>query len=151
MSKSAHPWGDESSPFEALGGEAVIRSIVEDFYDIIDAEAPVLRAMLPKDDSTSRRKLGDYIVEWTGGPELYTPERGHPRMKMRHMPFVIAESDARQWLACMTKALDVNDVNGDVRAFLDQRIEQLAWHLVNSSDDDPNTADRRRLTLNQEP
>lgn len=131
---SEHAWGDAPTPFEELGGERVIRSIVEDFYDLIEAEAPVLRAMLPKDDSASRRKLGDYLIEWTGGPALYTHVRGHPRMRMRHIPFVITNSDARQWLGCMAKALDANEVDGDVREFLDQRIEQLAWHMVNSSD-----------------
>lgn len=148
MGKNA--WGDKATPFEELGGEAAIRSIVEDFYDIIDADAPVLRAMLPKDDSTSRRKLGDYLIEWTGGPALYTPVRGHPRMRMRHLPFVIAQSDARQWLECMRRALDMNDVGGDVRDFLDERIEQLAMHMVNADDDDPKTAERRRLTVHYE-
>lgn len=148
MDQTTHPWGDAATPFEALGGEPVIRSIVEDFYDLIDAEAPVLRAMLPKDDSTSRRKLGDYLVEWTGGPALYTPVRGHPRMRMRHMPFVIAQSDAQEWLDCMRRALDMNDVKGDVRTFLDQRIEQLALHLVNADDDDPQTDVRRSLSVN---
>lgn len=145
-----HAWGDAPTPFEGLGGEAAIRAIVDDFYDTIDSEAPVLRAMLPKDDATSRRKLGDYLVEWTGGPALYTPVRGHPRMRMRHMPFVITESDARQWLGCMAVALDTNDVDGDVRQFLDHRLEQLALHMINSSEDDPRTSDRRNLQLRAE-
>ncbi|MCB1245894.1 MAG: group II truncated hemoglobin [Acidimicrobiia bacterium] len=147
MTEVAHPWGNAATPYEELGGEVAIRAIVEDFYDRIDADAPVLRAMLPRDDSTSRRKLGDYLVEWTGGPALYTPVRGHPRMRMRHMPFVIAESDAQKWLECMGEALDANDVAGDIRTFLDQRIEQLALHMVNASDDDPTTAQRRTLTI----
>ena len=139
MQETTHPWGTAATPYEALGGEPTIRAIVESFYDLIDSDAPVLRAMLPKDDSTSRRKLGDYLVEWTGGPALYTPVRGHPQMRMRHMPFVIAQSDSRKWLECMNRALDMNGIDGDVRTFLDQRIEQLALHMVNS-DDDPNKA-----------
>lgn len=143
-----HAWGAAATPFDAIGGEPKIRAVVETFYDLIDSDAPVLRAMLPIDDSTSRRKLGDYLVEWTGGPALYTPVRGHPQMRMRHMPFVIAQSDAQQWLDCMKRALDLNGVHGDVRDFLDQRIEQLALHMVNADDDDPKTAERRRLALN---
>lgn len=136
MDRTQHAWGDEATPYDAVGGETVIRAVVEDFYDIIDTEAAALRAMLPIDDSTSRRKLGDYLIEWTGGPALYTPERGHPRMRMRHEPFVITETDAATWLACMAKALDRQNVKGEVRSFLDDRIHALAFHLVNAASDD---------------
>ncbi len=98
-----HPWGVAPTPYEALGGEDVIRSIVDRFYDIIDTDAPVLRGMLPKDDSVSRDKLSAYLVEWTGGPALYTPIRGHPRMRMRHLPFAIGEAEVTTWLACMAR------------------------------------------------
>jgi hemoglobin len=147
MGETRHAWGDAATPFDAMGGEPKIRAVVETFYDLIDERAPVLRAMLPKDDSTSRRKLGDYLVEWTGGPALYTPVRGHPRMRMRHMPFVITEQDAHQWLECMSEAFDQHGVGGDVRAFLDERIKQLAHHMVNAAADDPRTRDRRRIRV----
>lgn len=129
----------------------MIRSIVEDFYDIVALDAPVLRAMLPSDDSTSRRKLGDYLIEWTGGPGLYTPVRGHPRMRMRHRPFVITEPDALDWLACMAKALDAKGVEGHVRAFLDDRLHALALHMVNADADDPRTEQRRMLEVRPNP
>jgi hemoglobin len=131
MDETTHAWGDDATPFDALGGERKIRDVVETFYDLIDRDAPTLRAMLPKDDSTSRRKLGNYLVEWTGGPSLYTPERGHPRMRARHLPFAIGESEVEQWLVCMTAALDENEVTGDIRSFLDERIGALAHHMRN--------------------
>lgn len=126
-----HPWGDAPTPYEALGGDGVIRSIVDRFYDIVDADAPVLRGMLPKDDSVSRDKLSAYLVEWTGGPAVYTPTRGHPRMRMRHLPFAIGEAEVTIWLACMARALDDNNVRGQVRAFLDNRLTNLAHHMRN--------------------
>jgi hemoglobin len=131
VEETRHAWGDAATPFYAIGGEPKIRAVVETFYDLIDRDAPVLRAMLPIDDSTSRRKLGDYLVEWTGGPPLYTAERGHPRMRARHLPFAIGPSEVDQWLACMAEALDENDVAGDVRTFLDERIAALAHHMQN--------------------
>jgi hemoglobin len=149
--ETQHAWGSAATPFEALGGETVIRGVVEDFYDLVNAEAPVLRAMLPKDDSTSRRKLGDYLIEWTGGPALYTPVRGHPRMRMRHMPFVITETDAVDWFRCMGMALDGRGISGPVRSFLDERLRALALHMVNTDEDDPKTQDRRSLDLRTEP
>lgn len=128
---SAQPWGDAPTPFDALGGEVVIRSIVDRFYDIVDADAPTLRSMLPKDDTVSRDKLYAYLVEWTGGPALYTPDRGHPRMRMRHMPFAIGPDEVEAWLGCMDRALDDNDIEGPVRSFMDDKLSSLAHHMQN--------------------
>ena len=57
MSEGTHAWGDADTPYLALGGDAVIRAVVERFYDLIDVDAPDIRAMLPADDSVSRRNL----------------------------------------------------------------------------------------------
>ena len=131
MVDTTHPWGDAASPYEAIGGESAISAVVETFYDLIDAEAPTLRAMLPADDSVSRRKLASYLIEWTGGPDLYTVERGHPRMRARHLPFEIGSDEVDLWLACMSGALNANGVTGDVRTFLDERLTALAHHMRN--------------------
>lgn len=132
MGDKDKPWGAFDTPFDALGGEEKIRSIVDRFYDLVDADAPTLRAMLPKDDSVSRDKLFAYLVEWTGGPELYTPERGHPRMRMRHAPFSIGPDEVDMWLRCFAQSLDENEVDGDIRTFLDTRITTLAHHMQNT-------------------
>jgi hemoglobin len=131
MEDSSKPWGPFDTPFEALGGQEKIRLIVDRFYDIVETDAPTVRAMLPKDDSVSRDKLYAYLVEWTGGPELYTPERGHPRMRMRHDPFAIGADEVALWLRCFGRSLDDNDVTGDVRTFLDERVGALALHMQN--------------------
>jgi hemoglobin len=131
MGAEVNPWGQYDTPFDAVGGEEKIRSIVDRFYDIVDTDAPVLRAMLPRDDSVSRDKLFAYLVEWTGGPALYTPERGHPRMRMRHDPFSIGAEEVEMWLRCFAHALDDNSVEGPIRDFLDDRIGALAHHMQN--------------------
>jgi len=132
MSSERHAWGFADTPFDEIGGEAPIRQIVESFYDLIASDAPTIRAMLPSDDSVSRRKLGDYLIEWMGGPDLYSSERGHPRMRARHLPFSIGSTEVDQWLACMDRALDENRVTGDVRAFLDEKVTALARHMQNA-------------------
>ena len=131
MEQSEHQWGIEPTPFDALGGEARIRSIVERFYDLIESDAPVLRAMLPADDSVVRKKLSLYLTEWSGGPEVYTADRGHPMLRRRHLPFAIGKEEVETWLACMGRALDDNGVDGQVRDFLDEKIAALAWHMMN--------------------
>ena len=131
MSEGTHAWGTADTPYLAVGGDAVLRAVVERFYDLIELDAPAIRAMLPSDDSVSRRKLTDYLIEWTGGPALYSPDRSHPRMRARHLPFAIGSEEVEQWLACMAKALDGEDVSGDVRQFLDERLTALAHHMRN--------------------
>ena len=133
MTNADHPWGPYPTPYDAIGGERKIRSIVDRFYDIVDADAPVLRAMLPRDDSGSRDKLYAYLVEWTGGPALFTPQRGHPRMRMRHDPFQIGADEVETWLLCFGRSLDDNEVEGPVRAFLNERITALAHHMQNQA------------------
>ncbi len=131
MTEADNPWGTDPTPFDALGGQERIRSIVDRFYDLVDADAPNLRAMLPADDAISRQKLFEYLVEWTGGPDLYSSHRGHPRMRMRHMPFAIGQPEVDAWLACMERSLDDNEVTGPVRAFLDDKLTALAQHMRN--------------------
>lgn len=115
--------------FERIGGEAVIRQLVDRFYDVMDAEplAAGIRALHPADLSGSRDKLFWFLVGWMGGPPLYIQRFGHPRLRARHLPFPIAERERDEWLWCMFKALD--EVVPDV-----QLREQLAHSLAQTAD-----------------
>lgn len=130
-SGTVHPWGDEATPYDAIGGGDGVRRLVESFYDRIDAESPKLRAMLPRNDSGSRQKLFEYLSGWLGGPNLYVEKRGHPRLRMRHFPFPIGEAEAIEWMRCMRLAIDDAEVPEPASTFLDSRLEPLAQHMVN--------------------
>lgn len=132
-SQGRHPWGDAETPFEELGGETAVRSLVEAFYDIIEEESPPLRAMLPANTSGSRQKLYEYLSGWLGGPPLYTDKRGHPRLRMRHFPFTIGEAEAAEWMRCMEAAMDRTGVEGAIAAFLKARLDPLASHMINQT------------------
>ncbi|MDQ3782460.1 MAG: group II truncated hemoglobin [Actinomycetota bacterium] len=125
------PWGSHATPYEAIGGDAAVRDLVERFYDRIDAAAPTLRAMLPRNDSTSRVKLYEFLSGWLGGPPRYIEKRGHPRLRMRHFPFAIGDDEVAQWLRCMGEALDEVGIDGELREFLDQQFALSAAHLRN--------------------
>ena len=99
-----HPWGDEATPYLALGGDPAVRALVDAFYDVIEAESPVLRGMLPAKTTGSRQKLYEYLSGWLGGPPLYTDKRGHPRLRMRHLPFPIGPAEADEWMRCFRAA-----------------------------------------------
>ena len=102
------------------------------FYDRIDATAPTLRAMLPRDDSVVRQRLYEFLSGWMGGPPLYTEKRGHPRLRMRHLPFPIGEAEVLEWLRCMGETLDELGVEGQIREFLDERFATTAHWMRNT-------------------
>lgn len=130
---ATHPWGEAETPYVEIGGRASVKRLVEDFYDIIEAESPALRAMLPRNTATSREKLYEFLSGWLGGPQLYWEKRGHPRLRMRHFPFSIGDEEATEWMRCMEKAMDLGNVTGQLRDFLTTKLTESALHLRNQS------------------
>lgn len=132
-SSTAHPWGDADTPYAEIGGMDRVRQLVETFYDIVEAESPILREMLPSDTSVSRAKLFEFMTGWLGGPPLYIEKRGHPRLRMRHFPFSIGDYEAAEWMRCMTEALDETKVADPLRAFLIEKLGESALHMRNQT------------------
>lgn len=97
----------DMTPYQLLGGEGVVRWLVDRFYDIMDTDpaAAPLRAMHPADLAGSRQKLFMFLSGWLGGPQLFVQSFGHPRLRMRHMPFAVDESARDQWMHCMRQAV----------------------------------------------
>lgn len=100
------------SPIVYFGGSAEerqqnVRSLVDRFYDEMDRNPAFarIRKLHPADLAHSREKFYLFLSGWMGGPDLYSPQFGHPRLRMRHMPFPIASEDRDQWLSCMLNAL----------------------------------------------
>jgi hemoglobin len=93
--------------YERIGGETVIRRLVDRFYDLMDEDPDYfgVRKLHPQDLTHSRQKLFMFLSGFTGGPSLYTEKYGEPRMRTRHMPFAIGISERDQWLSCMGRAM----------------------------------------------
>jgi hemoglobin len=106
----------EISMFERVGGTVTIDRLVETFYGRMDVlpEAQVIRAMHQADLGPTKNLLKRYLCEWMGGPKLYSAEKGHPRLRQRHMGFKIGEQERDAWLLCMSGALE--ETVADVRA-----------------------------------
>ncbi len=104
------------------------------FYDVIEEESPVLRAMLPASTRNTRKKLAMYLSGWLGGPPLYEEKWGHPRLRMRHMPFSIGTAEADEWMRCMGIAMNRVGVEEPLRTFLEERLGPLALHMRNRDD-----------------
>lgn len=130
----AHPWGDTGTPYEEIGGADAVGRLSDAFYDVIEEESPTLRAMLPASTTNTRKKFAMYLSGWLGGPPLYEEKWGHPRLRMRHMPFPIGTIEAEEWMSCMRRAMDRVDLAEPLRTFLDERFGQLALHMRNMED-----------------
>lgn len=89
--------------YEELGESFFVR-LVDAFYVGVQANEQ-LRAMYPEDLTESKRHLTLFLIQYWGGPATYQNERGHPRLRMRHVPFVIDDAARDAWLAAMRAAL----------------------------------------------
>lgn len=124
---------NQPSLYELIGGEQELRKLVDRFYDLIDSspEATQLRSLHPKSLKQSREKFFMFLSGWSGGPQLYIEKYGHPRLRMRHMPFSIGIVERDQWIWCMNKALDEMQMNPAVIEYLKARFAESAEFLRN--------------------
>lgn len=120
-------------PYDLIGGESVVRALVDRFYDLMDLEPgyAALRAAHGTELSGARQKLFMFLTGWLGGPPLYTQEHGHPRLRMRHMPFSIGVLERDQWVACMDQAMGEVGIEPTLRARLKASFMQTADWMRN--------------------
>ena len=120
-------------PYDLIGGEPVVRGLVDRFYDLMDLEPryAALRAAHGTELSGARQKLFMFLSGWLGGPPLYTQEHGHPRLRMRHMPFSIGVLERDQWVACMDQAMGEAGIEPTLRARLKASFMQTADWMRN--------------------
>jgi hemoglobin len=123
------------SMFERIGGTVTIDRLVESFYQRMDTlpEARGIRAMHRDDLGSTKQVLKRYLSEWTGGPKLYSPEKGHPRLRQRHMGFPIGSAERDAWLLCMRGALDETVADAAAREELDAALTKLADWMRNQA------------------
>ncbi|MGP8059209.1 MAG: globin [Acidimicrobiales bacterium] len=117
--------------FERVGGEPFFETLVERFYAGLAAD-PVLRPLYPDDLTEPKAHLAMFLAQYWGGPPTYSEERGHPRLRMRHAPFVIGTLERDAWLRHMSAA--VNDAHlpeGDEAELL-AYFEMAAQSLMNA-------------------
>jgi hemoglobin len=124
------------SPYDRLGGEAAVRAVVERFYDAMTELEPALAGLHPCDERgyvarASRDKFALFFIGWLGGPQDYFAQHGHPRLRMRHAHVPVNDAMIAAWLRCMKHALDGCGVAGEIREFLELRLQDVAMHLRN--------------------
>ena len=123
---------DTPSVYDRLGGEPAVRALVERFYALMDElpQAQAVRQLHPPSLAHSADSLFKFLSGWFGGPPLYIRERGHPRLRMRHMPFAIGPAERDQWLLCMRQALREQVADLQLRAAVEQAFVGMADHMI---------------------
>ena len=118
--------------YESVGGEPTFRRIVGRFYELV-AKDEVLRPLYPEEDlGPAEEHLRLFLMQYWGGPHTYSQLRGHPRLRMRHVPFRIGPTEREAWLRCMRTAVDEAGLDEEHRVVLWNYLEMAANSLVNS-------------------
>ena len=125
------------TPFDQLGGEAVVRQIAAAFYDHMDAHEPALAHTHKLDEQgrvhpDSRERFALFLIGWLGGPQTYMERHGHPRLRMRHAHVAIDQALRDAWLRCMHAALAQVDSNDRVKQALASKFAEVAEFLRNT-------------------
>ena len=124
---------------QRIGGRATMERIVSEFYDRVEAD-PELRPVFPEDLTEGREKQALFLEQWLGGEPRYSEKYGHPRLRMRHFPFVIDQRGAGLWLRHMAEALRAAGVPEQEKAEILAGLGPLARHMVNADQDVPREA-----------
>jgi hemoglobin len=116
--------------YELAGGDAPFRRLIDAFYQRVERE-PLLRPLYPADLTPSREHLFLFVTQYFGAPPRYNALRGHPRLRMRHAPFVIGQAERDAWVRHMLAAVEQAGFAEPARSALVEYFERAATFLIN--------------------
>jgi hemoglobin len=118
--------------YTRVGGEQTFRTLVQRFYSSV-ASDPTLRPLYPEEDlAPAAERLTLFLIQYWGGPTTYSQSRGHPRLRIRHAPFVIGTAERDAWLRHMREALDSLQLDPELAAELWKYLSMAAESMRNS-------------------
>jgi hemoglobin len=121
-----------TTPYEAMGGHDAFVRLVDVFYAGV-ATDEVLRPMYPEEDlGPASVRLRMFLEQYWGGPHTYSEQRGHPMLRMRHVPFAVTPEARDRWLLHMRAGVDAMDLPRDLDKQLWDYLTAAAFSLVNT-------------------
>jgi hemoglobin len=126
------------TPFQRVGGAEKMRELIERFYELMFETEPALTRLHRtgadgRVDEGSRQRFALFVMGWLGGPQSYTEQHGHPRLRMRHARVAVDVAMRDAWLRCMQTAMTELQIAGPVRTYLDERFAEVAEHMRNTA------------------
>lgn len=122
----------EASFYERVGGEPFFRALCDDFFAQVPSN-PLLSEMYPPsviDGANERLRL--FLIQYWGGPTTYSDQRGHPRLRARHLPFHIDEAARDAWMELMMNSVAKREMTPELHDELVTYLTQVAHFLVNN-------------------
>ncbi len=120
-----------TSLYDRVGGDQFFYDLIDRFYLAVSGD-PVLRPLYPDDLTEPKKHLALFLIQYWGGPGTYSETRGHPRLRMRHAPFVIGPLERDAWLRHMAAAVAAAGLAADDESELLAYFEMAASSLVNA-------------------
>ena len=121
----------EGDIYAHIGEEGFAR-LVTAFYNQVPAD-DILGPMYPAEDLPgAEQRLRDFLVGRFGGPQRYIESRGHPRLRMRHMPFKLDHAARDRWVQLMDKALEEAALPAESTAALREFFHHMATFMINT-------------------
>jgi hemoglobin len=126
---------EAATMYERVGGRPFFVGLVDRFYDAVAGD-PMLRALYPDDLGPPRSHLTAFLVQYWGGPDDYSVERGHPRLRMRHVPFAIGRAERDAWFRHMRDAVRAAGLPPEEEAEMIDYFDSASTFLVNRTEGD---------------
>ncbi len=128
---------DRTSYYEAMGGHETFVTLVHEFYRGV-ADDEQLRALYPEEDlGPAEVRLRMFLEQYWGGPGTYSEQRGHPRLRMRHVPYAVTPDQRDRWLRHMMNAVDTIELSPELDELLRDYLTRAAHSLVNAPEQTP--------------
>lgn len=124
---------EAATVYDQVGGDSVFRELVDRFYARVEVD-PVLRPLFPADLGPGKEWQTLFLTQFFGGPARYNTERGHPRLRGRHLPFPIGSREAEAWLGHMLAAVDEVGITEPARTAMRDYFTYAARFLRNQSE-----------------
>ncbi len=117
--------------YETLGKDWFV-AVIDRFYDKVETD-DLLRRLYPQDLTESRDHMVKFLIQFWGGPTTYSDERGHPRLRMRHMPFEIGQAERDAWMKHMREAVQEGNLQAELEQQMLDYFERAATHTINTA------------------
>lgn len=123
----------EGDIYSQIGEEGFARLVTAFYGQVPDDD--ILGLMYPADDMAgAEERLREFLVGRFGGPQRYIESRGHPRLRMRHMPFKLNQAARDRWVQLMDRALDEAALPADSTQCLREFFHHMATFMINTPD-----------------